>query len=135
MSIWVLRDVPAMDGRTFGCGKMFAGICGVHINGSATRSRVAAVESIGIFETVTIEATGATVRSARIEQAWLDKEVVRCGYRQSGRIVSTALLARDPCPTDADIDDAMAGNIRRRGACTRIREAIGHASRSGRRED
>jgi isoquinoline 1-oxidoreductase alpha subunit len=112
--LWVLRDVLGMTGTKFGCGMALCGACTVHIDGVATRSCI-----------TTIEAVGATAAGARIQKAWLDHEVVQCGYCQSGQIMSaSALLASNPHPNDADIDDAMSGNICRCGTYVRIREAI-----------
>src|ERR1700758_3042750 len=101
------------------------GACTVHVDGVATRSCITSVDSVGDSEITTIEAVGATPAGAKIQKAWLDHEVVRCGYCQSGQIMSaSALLASKPQPTDADIDDAMSGNICRCGTYVRIREAI-----------
>lgn len=123
--LWVLRDVLGMTGTKFGCGMALCGACTVHIDGVATRSCQTAIESIGKSEVTTIEAIGATAAGAKIQKAWLDREVVQCGYCQSGQIMSaSALLARKPHPTDADIDEAMSGNICRCGTYVRIREAI-----------
>jgi isoquinoline 1-oxidoreductase alpha subunit len=123
--LWVLRDVLGMTGTKFGCGIALCGACMVHIDGVATRSCVTSVGDIGKSEIITIEAIGATAAGAKIQKAWLDLEVVQCGYCQSGQIMSAAaLLASNPHPTDADIDDAMSGNICRCGTYVRIREAI-----------
>jgi isoquinoline 1-oxidoreductase subunit alpha len=123
--LWILRDVLGMTGTKFGCGMALCGACTVHIDGVATRSCVTPVDSIGKSAVTTIEAIGATPSGARIQKAWLDHEVVQCGYCQSGQIMSaSALLAGNPHPTDADIDDAMSGNICRCGTYVRIREAI-----------
>jgi isoquinoline 1-oxidoreductase alpha subunit len=123
--LWVLRDVLGMTGTKFGCGMALCGACTVHIDGVATRSCVTPIDSIGKSAVTTIEAVGATASGARIQKAWLDHEVVQCGYCQSGHIMSaSALLAANPHPTDADIDDAMSGNICRCGTYVRIREAI-----------
>ncbi|HYZ35004.1 MAG TPA: (2Fe-2S)-binding protein [Crenalkalicoccus sp.] len=129
--LWVLRDVLGMTGTKFGCGMALCGACTVHIDGKATRSCVTPIESVGTAEVTTVEAIGDTAAGARIQRAWLDREVVQCGYCQSGQIMSAAaLLARNPHPTDADIDDAMAGNICRCGAYVRIRDAIKLAART-----
>ena len=123
--LWVLRDVLGMTGTKFGCGAALCGACTVHIDGVATRSCVTPIDSIGKSAITTIEAIGTTASGAKIQKAWLDHEVVQCGYCQSGQIMSaSALLARNPRPTDADIDDAMSGNICRCGTYVRIREAI-----------
>jgi isoquinoline 1-oxidoreductase alpha subunit len=124
--LWVLRDVLGMTGTKFSCGMALCGACTVHIDGVATRSCITSVDSIGKSHiTTTIEAVGATPAGAKIQKAWLEHEVVQCGYCQSGQIMSaSALLASNPQPTDADIDDAMSGNICRCGTYVRIREAI-----------
>jgi len=123
--LWVLRDVLGMTGTKFGCGMALCGACTVHINGVATRSCITTIDSIEKAKITTIEAVGATPAGAQIQKAWLDHEVVQCGYCQSGQIMSaSALLASKPQPTDADIDEAMSGNICRCGTYVRIREAI-----------
>jgi isoquinoline 1-oxidoreductase alpha subunit len=129
--LWVLRDVLGMTGTKFGCGMALCGACTVHIDGVATRSCVTPIDGIGNSEITTIEAIGTTPAGAKIQKAWLDREVPQCGYCQSGQIMSaSALLASNPHPTDADIDDAMAGNICRCGTYLRIREAIKQAAQS-----
>jgi isoquinoline 1-oxidoreductase alpha subunit len=123
--LWVLRDVLGMTGTKFGCGAGLCGACTVHIDGVATRSCITPIDSLDKSLITTIEAVGATAAGARIQKAWLDHEVVQCGYCQSGQIMSaSALLASKPHPTDADIDDGMSGNICRCGTYLRIREAI-----------
>ena len=123
--LWVLRDVLGMTGTKFGCGAALCGACTVHIDGVATRSCITPIDSIDKSAVTTIEAIGTTPSGAKIQKAWLDHEVVQCGYCQSGQIMSaSALLASNPHPTDADIDDAMSGNICRCGTYVRIREAI-----------
>jgi isoquinoline 1-oxidoreductase subunit alpha len=132
--LWVLRDVLGMTGTKFGCGMALCGACTVHIDGVATRSCITLIDSVGNSQVTTIEAVGATPAGARIQKAWLDHEVVQCGYCQSGQIMSaSALLARKPQPTDSDIDDAMSGNICRCGTYERIREAIKLAAQSNAR--
>ena len=107
----------------------------MHVDGVATRSCVTPVDSIGSSEITTIEAIGATVAGAKIQNAWLDREVVQYGYCQSGQIMSAlALLASNPHPTDADIDEAMSGNTCRCGTYVRIREAIKHGANRPYRE-
>jgi len=129
--LWVLRDVLGMTGTKFGCGVALCGACTVHIDGTATRACITPVDSVGSSKVTTIEAVGATPAGAKIQQAWLDHEVVQCGYCQSGQIMSaSALLASNPHPSDADIDDAMSGNICRCGTYVRIREAIKLAAQS-----
>jgi isoquinoline 1-oxidoreductase alpha subunit len=127
--LWVLRDVLGMTGTKFGCGMALCGACTVHVDGVATRSCVTAIGSVGTSKITTIEAIGATPVGARIQKAWLDREVIQCGYCQSGQIMSaSALLASNPHPTDSDIEDAMSGNICRCGTYVRIREAIRQAA-------
>jgi isoquinoline 1-oxidoreductase alpha subunit len=127
--LWVLRDVLGMTGTKFGCGMALCGACTVHVDGVATRSCITPIDSIGASAITTIEAVGATSAGAKIQKAWLDREVPQCGYCQSGQIMSaTALLASNPRPTDAAINDAMSGNICRCGTYVRIREAIKQAA-------
>jgi len=129
--LWVLRDVLGLTGTKFGCGMALCGACTVHQNGVAIRSCITPLDSIGTSEITTIEAIGATPVGAKIQKAWLDREVVQCGYCQSGQIMSAAaLLASTPRPTDSDIDGAMSGNICRCGTYLRIREAIKQAARA-----
>jgi isoquinoline 1-oxidoreductase subunit alpha len=129
--LWVLRDVLGMTGTKFGCGMALCGACTVHIKGVPTRSCVTPIGSIGSSDITTIEAIGSTWAGAKIQKAWLDREVVQCGYCQSGQIMSaSALLASNPHPTDSEIDDAMSGNICRCGTYVRIREAIKQAAQS-----
>jgi isoquinoline 1-oxidoreductase alpha subunit len=129
--LWALRDVLGMTGTKFGCGRALCGACTVHVDGVAVRSCITPVDSIGRSEITTIEAIGATPAGAKIQKAWLDREVVQCGYCQSGQVMSAAaLLASNPNPTDSDIDAAMSGNICRCGTYVRIREAIKQAARS-----
>jgi len=133
--LWVLRDVLGMTGTKFGCGMALCGACTVHLNGAPRRSCITRVDTIGDAEVTTIEAIGATAAGRKIQKAWLDLEVVQCGYCQSGQIMSAAaLLASNPQPTDSAIDNAMWGNICRCGTYVRIREAIKHAARSSGKE-
>jgi isoquinoline 1-oxidoreductase alpha subunit len=127
--LWVLRDVLGLTGTKFGCGMALCGACTVHVDGAATRSCITTIDSLGTSEITTIEAIGATAAGAKIQKAWLDHEVVQCGYCQSGQIMSaSALLASNPHPTDADINNAMSGNVCRCGTYQRIRAAIHGAS-------
>ncbi len=127
--LWVLRDVVRLTGTKFGCGMALCGACTVHVDGVATRSCVTPIGTIGERAITTIEAIGATRNGAKVQQAWLDLEVVQCGYCQSGQIMSaTALLDSTAHPTNEDIDAAMAGNICRCGTYVRIREAIKRAA-------
>jgi isoquinoline 1-oxidoreductase subunit alpha len=133
--LWVLRDVLGMTGTKFGCGMALCGACTVHLDGAPIRSCITTIDSIGDSKVTTIEAIGATPAGAKIQKAWLDHEVAQCGYCQSGQIMSaSALLADKPHPTDADIDDAMSGNICRCGTYLRIREAIKLAAQSPAKE-
>jgi len=130
--LWVLRDVLAMTGTKFGCGMALCGACTVHVDAAPTRSCITTVDSIGTSAITTIEAIGETPVGAKVQKAWLDREVPQCGYCQSGQIMSaSALLATNAHPTDADIDDAMSGNICRCGTYLRIREAIKQAAQGG----
>ena len=127
--LWVLRDVLHLTGTKFGCGMALCGACTVHIDGKPTRSCVTPVSSVGQRRVTTVEAVGTTASGAKVQQAWLDLEVIQCGYCQSGQIMSAAaLLDSIPQPNDADIDAAMAGNICRCGTYVRIREAIKRAA-------
>jgi isoquinoline 1-oxidoreductase subunit alpha len=129
--LWVLRDVLGLTGTKFGCGMALCGACTVHVDGVATRSCITSIDSIGKSQITTIEAIDATAAGAMIQKAWLDREVVQCGYCQSGQIMSaTALLARNQNPVDSDIDAAMSGNICRCGTYVRVREAIKRAAQS-----
>ncbi len=131
--LWVLRDVLGMTGTKFGCGMALCGACTVHVDGVATRSCITPVDGIGASEITTIEAIGGTAAGGEIQKAWLDREVVQCGYCQSGQIMSaSALIASNPHPMDSDIDDAMSGNICRCGTYGRIREAIKQAAQTSR---
>ena len=127
--LWVLRDVIGLTGTKFGCGIAQCGACTVHLDGQPVRSCMLAVGSIGSKAVTTIEAIGDTPSGQKIQQAWLDADVVQCGYCQSGQIMSaTALLTKTPSPDDSDINAAMAGNICRCGTYVRIREAIKRAA-------
>ena len=129
--LWVLRDVLGMTGTKFGCGMALCGACTVHLDGSPVRSCITTIDSVGDSVVTSIEVIGATSAGAKIQKAWLDREVPQCGYCQSGQIMSaSALLASNPHPTDSDIDDAMSGNICRCGTYVRIREAIKQAAQS-----
>jgi isoquinoline 1-oxidoreductase subunit alpha len=130
--LWVLRDVLGMTGTKFGCGMALCGACTVHLDGQAIRSCVTPVSAIGQGVVTTIEAIGATRNGAKVQKAWLDLEVVQCGYCQSGQIMSaTALLDTHSHPSDVEINAAMAGNICRCGTYVRIRDAIKRAASEG----
>ena len=127
--LWVLRDIVGLTGTKFGCGVAQCGACTVHLDGRAVRSCVLPVSAVGDKPVATIEAVGKTASGQKVQQAWLDIDVVQCGYCQSGQIMSAAaLLARTSNPTDADIDAAMSGNICRCATYVRIRAAIKQAA-------
>jgi len=129
--LWVLRDVIGLTGTKFGCGVALCGACTVHLDGRPIRSCVTPVAAVVGKTITTIEAVGEAPTGRKVQQAWLDLEVVQCGYCQSGQIMAAAaLLAAKPHPTDADIDAAMAGNICRCGTYSRIRAAIKQAALS-----
>ncbi len=126
--LWVLRDVIGLTGTKFGCGMALCGACTVHVAGRPMRSCVTPVAAAAGKQITTIEGVGDTPSGRKVQQAWLDLDVVQCGYCQSGQIMSAAaLLASKPHPTDADIDAALAGNICRCGTYVRIRAAIKRA--------
>ena len=123
--LWVLRDVLNMSGTKFGCGLALCGACTVHRDGQPIRSCVTTVESIGQAEITTIEAIGKSPAGKRLQIAWTEQQVPQCGYCQSGQIMTaSALLVAKPNPSDADIDEAMSGNICRCGTYVRIKAAI-----------
>ena len=127
--LWVLRDLVGLTGTKFGCGIAQCGACTVHLDGQPVRSCMLPLSAVGKRAVTTIEDVGATPAGARVQKAWLDLEVIQCGYCQSGQIMSAAaLLAVTPHPDDADIDAAMAGNICRCGTYVRIRAAIKRAA-------
>jgi aerobic-type carbon monoxide dehydrogenase small subunit (CoxS/CutS family) len=126
--LWVLRDTLNMTGTKFGCGMALCGACTVHINGEATRSCITQISSVAGKKVATIEGL-STDGSHPVQQAWMEEDVPQCGYCQSGQIMSAvALLSKKANPTDADIDDAMSGNICRCGTYQRIRKAIHRAA-------
>ena len=123
--LWVLRDVLGMTGTKFGCGIAQCGACTVHIDGKPVRSCMLPVGAVRNRAVTTIEGVGATPSGAKVQKAWLDLEVIQCGYCQPGQIMSAAaLLGATSNPDDSDIDAAMAGNICRCGTYVRIRAAI-----------
>jgi isoquinoline 1-oxidoreductase alpha subunit len=127
--LWVLRDVLGMTGAKFGCGIAQCGACTVHIDGKPVRSCMLPVGAVRNRAVTTIEGIGASPVGAKVQKAWLDLEVIQCGYCQPGQIMSAAaLLATTPNPDDSDIDAAMAGNICRCGTYVRIRAAIKQAA-------
>jgi isoquinoline 1-oxidoreductase subunit alpha len=127
--LWVLRDSLGMTGTKFGCGMAQCGACTVHLEGQATRSCVTPISAVRGRAVTTIEGL-ASDRSHPLQRAWIAEEVPQCGYCQSGQIMSAAaLLAKNPDPSDADIDAAMSGNICRCGTYQRIRRAIHRAAK------
>jgi len=129
--LWVLRDIVGLTGTKFGCGIAQCGACTVHLDGKPVRSCLLPVSAAVGRAVTTIEGIGATAVGARVQKAWLELEVVQCGYCQSGQIMSAvALLSATPRPDDSDINAAMAGNICRCGTYVRIREAIKRAASS-----
>lgn len=128
--LWVLRDTLGLTGTKYGCGMALCGACTVHLNGEPTRSCVTPVGAVGEQKVTTIEGLSPD-RSHPVQQAWIELDVPQCGYCQSGQIMSAvALLAKNPKPTDADIDAAMSGNLCRCGTYQRIRAAIHRAAQS-----
>ncbi|OHV82612.1 (2Fe-2S)-binding protein [Rhizobium sp. LCM 4573] len=127
--LWALRDILGFKGTKFGCGVGLCGCCTVHIDGVATRACQTPIDSVGASEIATIEGLATTDPGRRIQKAWLDLEVVQCGYCQPGQMMSAAaLLTESPDPTDEDIDAAMSGNLCRCGTYNRIRDAIKYAA-------
>jgi isoquinoline 1-oxidoreductase alpha subunit len=126
--LWVLRDHLKMTGTKYGCGRALCGACTVHLNGAAARSCQVPVGSVAGQQITTIEGLSKD-RSHPVQRAWMELDVPQCGYCQSGQIMSaSALLALNPAPTDADIDQFMSGNICRCGTYPRIRAAIHRAA-------
>lgn len=129
--LWALRDVIGLTGTKFGCGKSLCGACTIHLDGQATRSCITPVSLASGKKITTVESIGDTEVGKRVQQAWLELDVVQCGYCQSGQIMSaSALLAQTPNPTDEDIDTAMSGNICRCGTYPRIKAAIKKAAKA-----
>ena len=129
--LWVLRDLLKLTGTKFGCGIAQCGACTVHVDGAPLRSCLLPIGVLEGRQVTTIEGVGATPTGRKVQQAWLDLEVIQCGYCQSGQIMSAAaLLATTPDPDDADINAAMSGNICRCGTYVRIREAIKRAAKA-----
>ena len=129
--LWALRDVLGMTGTKFGCGLGLCGACTVHIDGAATRSCITPLGSVAGKAITTIEGVGKTPAGAAVQKAWLAGQVPQCGYCQSGQIMSaSALLAKNPHPSDADIETEMSGTLCRCGTYIRIREAIKRAAQS-----
>ncbi len=133
--LWVLRDVLDLTGTKYGCGMALCGACTVHVDGQATRSCVLPVASAVGHKITTIEAIGGSKLGKAVQTAWVAGDVPQCGYCQSGQIMSAAaLLAKNPAPSDADIDAAMSGNICRCGIYSRIRAAIHDAAQHAREQ-
>jgi aerobic-type carbon monoxide dehydrogenase small subunit (CoxS/CutS family) len=126
--LWVLRDTIGLTGTKYGCGMALCGACTVHMDGEPIRACVVPVSAVGEQKITTIEGLSKD-RSHPVQKAWIELDVPQCGYCQSGQIMSAAaLLAKNPKPTDADIDSAMAGNLCRCGTYQRIRAAIHRAA-------
>jgi len=127
--LWVIRDIIGLTGTKFGCGVAMCGACTVHVAGMAKRSCITPISDVGASEVTTIETLGDGALGQSLQKAWLNLEVVQCGYCQSGQLMqAAALLAATPEPSDTDIDEVMAGNICRCGTYPRIREAIKRAA-------
>ena len=123
--LWVLREDLNMTGTKYGCGVSACGACTVHVNGVATRSCMLPVALLGDRSVVTIEAMSADPVGRVVQDAWVERDVVQCGYCQSGQIMcAVALLKHTPDPTDTNIEESMGGNICRCGTYVRIREAV-----------
>jgi isoquinoline 1-oxidoreductase alpha subunit len=129
--LWALRDVLGMTGTKFGCGMGLCGACTIHVDGAPTRACLTTVESVGKANVSTIESLAATRVGRALQKAWLDLDVVQCGYCQSGQLMSaTALLSKNTAPSDEEIDAAMSGNVCRCGTYVRIRTGIKEAARA-----
>ena len=130
--LWALRDELGLTGTKFGCGMALCGACTVHIDGQAVRSCITPISVAANKKVVTIEAVGGEAIGRALQAAWVENGVPQCGYCQAGQIMAAAsLLRRTPNPTDAQIDEAMDGNICRCGTYTRIRAAIKQAAAKG----
>src|SRR5262245_24055108 len=130
--LWALRDQLGLTGTKFGCGMALCGACTVHVEGQPVRSCMTPLSAVANKKVTTIEAIGTDRIGKALQAAWVDLGVPQCGYCQAGQIMSaTALLKRNPRPTDADIDQAMSGNICRCGTYGRIRAAVKRAAGQG----
>ena len=128
--LWVLREELKMTGTKYGCGISVCGACTVHLDGVVTRSCVVPISLVGNRRIVTIEGIGSDPVGRVVQEAWVERDVVQCGYCQSGQIMSAcALLKANPKPTDANIEESMGGNLCRCAAYVRIRQAIKDASK------
>ena len=126
--LWTLRDELGLTGSKFGCGMALCGACTVHVDGKAVRSCITPISAVANSKIVTIEAVGAEPVGRALQAAWVDNGVPQCGYCQAGQIMNAAaLLQKTKKPTDAQIDEAMSGNLCRCGTYMRIRRAI-HAA-------
>jgi isoquinoline 1-oxidoreductase alpha subunit len=129
--LWALRDFAGLTGTKYGCGMSLCGACMVHVDGQPTRSCTTPVSAVAGKRITTIEAIGATRFGRAVQDAWIAENVSQCGYCQSGQVMSAvALLAAKKRPTDADIDDAMTGNLCRCATYLRVRAAIKRAAQS-----
>jgi isoquinoline 1-oxidoreductase alpha subunit len=123
--LWVLRDKIDLKGTKFGCGVASCGACTVHLDGKVARACMTPVSSVGAQRVTTIEGIAESKTGQALQKAWIDVDVMQCGYCQAGQLMAaTALLATTPKPNDKQIDDAMSGNACRCGTYVRIREAI-----------
>ena len=130
--LWALRDELGLTGTKFGCGMALCGACTVHVDGQPVRSCVTPISSVASSKITTIEGVGADRVGRALQAAWVDLGVPQCGYCQAGQLMAaTALVKRNPKPTDAQIDEAMTGNICRCGTYPRIRAAIKQAAANG----
>lgn len=130
--LWVLRDVLGLTGTKYGCGMAQCGACTVLVGDDAVRSCVLPVSAVAEQRITTVEGLAQNKKLHPVQQAWIDADVVQCGYCQSGQVMTAvALLRATPKPTDADIDAALAGNICRCGTYQRIRAAVHLAAKSG----
>ena len=129
--LWVIRDEIGLNGTKFGCGQALCGACTVHLDGAPVRSCQTPLSAVAGKNVTTIESMSSTDVGKRVQAAWIAMDVPQCGYCQSGQIMSAvALLSANPKPSDADIDEAMSGNLCRCATYMRIRDAIHDAARA-----